>query len=89
VKSSQTVFEAERNMNKYQQALIRASLKSLLSVPIFDPAQFDSGRDKIDNPLLGILNLDSDADLLEEFSQVEVQQAAANSAKLVALKLKS
>lgn len=86
---AQLVFEAERNMNKYQQALIRSSLKSLLSVPIFDPAQFDSSRNKVDNPLLGVLNLDSDEDLLEEFGRVEVQQAAANGAKLVALRLKS
>jgi NTE family protein len=86
---AQPVFEAERNMNKYQQALIRPSLKSLLSVPIFDPTQFDSGRDKVDNTLLGVLNFDSDEDLLEEFSRIEVQQAAANGAKLVAQMLKS
>jgi predicted acylesterase/phospholipase RssA/FMN phosphatase YigB (HAD superfamily) len=44
-------------MSKYEQALVRSTLRSLLSVPIFDPR---SSIEVADRRVIGVLNLDSD-----------------------------
>jgi hypothetical protein len=44
-------------MSKYEQALVRSSLRSLLSVPIFRP---QSKGDPADRSVMGVLNFDSD-----------------------------
>jgi hypothetical protein len=85
---AQKVFESEWKMTKYQQRLIRPSLKSLLSVPIFDQNRFDKSKPKTENPLLGILTFDSDDDLLEDFGKPEVQKAAAEGSVLLAKQLR-
>jgi NTE family protein len=63
-------------MTKYQQALVRSSLRSLLSVPLFMPgwAGDDSQR-----PVIGVLNFDSDdlsVDELEKLSDLAIDMAA-------------
>lgn len=75
-------------MTKYQQALVRRSLRSLLSVPIFDHTRFDSSKSEVDNPLLGVLNFDSDEDLIKEFGRPKIQQTAATAAKLLSMSLR-
>jgi hypothetical protein len=83
------VFESEWKLSKYQQALIRPTLKCLLSVPIFDARTFDKNRPAVENPIIGILTLDSDEDLVAEFAKVEVQQAAAGGARIIASRLQA
>ena len=74
-------FQTTYKMTKYQQALVRRELKSLLSVPIFNHLEFLSERANIENPLIGVLNFDSDADLLKSFAKQAVQQEAVECAK--------
>ncbi|MFI5364161.1 MAG: patatin-like phospholipase family protein [Candidatus Binatia bacterium] len=69
-------FDTKYRMNKYQQAMVRPSLKSLLCVPIFDPKKYDPTRQPKENPLIGVLNFDSDADLLAAFARPDVRQEA-------------
>ena len=68
-------------MTKYQQALVRKDLISLLCVPIFDQNHLDQSRDKTENPLIGVLNLDSSADLELDFAKKWIQDQAAECAK--------
>ena len=58
-------------MDKYQQALVRSDLKSLLCVPIFMP---DLGAEQFPAPgsLIGVLNFDSPHDLLSSFEDLDV-----------------
>jgi predicted acylesterase/phospholipase RssA/FMN phosphatase YigB (HAD superfamily) len=55
-------------MSKYEQALVRPSLRSLLSVPIFDP----QSRGSLENrKVIGVLNIDSDDLNAEEIGDLE------------------
>jgi predicted acylesterase/phospholipase RssA len=54
-------------VNKYQQALVRPTLSTIISIPIFDPRHFLSERDANSNPLIGILNFDSDSATVTDF----------------------
>jgi NTE family protein len=85
--AAKKVFDIEWKLNKYQQAMIRPTLKSLLCVPIFDQNKFDKDRAAEENPILGIVTVDSDDDLIEDFSKVAAQQAMADGAKLIASQL--
>jgi hypothetical protein len=55
-------------MSKYEQALVRSSLRSLLSVPIFDPK---SRGDPTNRSVMGVLNIDSDDLSADEIRDVE------------------
>ena len=55
-------------MSKYEQALVRSSLRSLLSVPIFDPL---SQGEPSERNVVGVLNLDSDDLSAEQFGELE------------------
>jgi NTE family protein len=81
-------FQSKYRMTKYQQALVRPKLKSLLSVPIFHPDKYSAERPNPENPILGVLNFDSDEELLTTFArpevQHEIQQMAADCAKTIA-----
>jgi NTE family protein len=87
LQAAKGVFDSEWKLNKYQQALIRPTLRCLLSMPIFDGRKFDKSKQAVENPLLGVLTIDSDEDLVREFAKVEVQQAAADGAKIIAYRL--
>jgi NTE family protein len=69
--------------DKYIIALLRPSTNSLMSVPIPDirHAPDDSGGY---SRLLGVLNIDSDNDLLSYFTNRDVQQQALDAARLIA-----
>jgi hypothetical protein len=54
-------------MSKYEQALVRSSLRSLLSVPIFRPT---STGEVADRRVIGVLNLDSDDLSAEELREL-------------------
>jgi NTE family protein len=55
-------------MSKYEQALVRSSLRSLLSVPIFNP----KSRDDLENrSVIGVLNIDSDDLSIEDLRAFE------------------
>jgi NTE family protein len=77
-------YENDYHMKKYQQALVRPSLKSLLSVPIFHPDRYDANKPDESNEVIGIMNLDSDEDLYTRFQDGEIQKVAAQEAKNVA-----
>jgi predicted acylesterase/phospholipase RssA/FMN phosphatase YigB (HAD superfamily) len=70
---------ADYNMSKYNQALVRQSLKSLMTVPIFDPR----GGDVAKRPLLGVLNFDSDDAVLEDFAR-QSNELVVDLARMVA-----
>ena len=89
LRAAKGVFDSEWKLTKYQQALIRPTLKCLLSVPIFDANKFDITKPAVENPLLGVLTVDSDEDLIAEFGQTAVQQAAADGAKIIARELQT
>jgi hypothetical protein len=55
-------------MSKYEQALVRSSLRSLLSVPIFDPR---SDGDPANRSVMGVLNFDSDDLSAEQLGELE------------------
>lgn len=55
-------------MSKYEQALVRSSLKTLLSVPIFD---MRADGDLSERPLIGVLNFDSDDLSSDEMLRLE------------------
>lgn len=80
-------YQDKWKMNKYQQALVRKSLKSLLSVPIFDYTKYDRSKSEKQNPVVGVLNFDSDKDLLRDFARDQVLQTAAECARLAARSL--
>jgi NTE family protein len=61
-------------LTKYQQALVRPSLSSIISIPIFDGIHSDPNDQPVDNSLIGILNFDSDTATVAQF---EVSQDAA------------
>lgn len=69
-------YEDVWKMNKYQQALVRKDLKSLLCVPIFNPG-WHEGQDPTSERLIGILNFDSPEDLLSSFSSFETDPEKA------------
>ena len=57
---------ADYNMSKYNQALVRQSLKSLMSVPMFDPR----GADPAKSSLLGVLNFARHSDLAVDLARM-------------------
>lgn len=59
---AKSTFETVWKLNKYQQALVRTSLKSLISLPIF---QKNTGN------VLAVLSFDSDDDILEALQAAE------------------
>jgi hypothetical protein len=64
-------------LSKYQQALVRPTLSTILSIPIFDPARFLPTREDVFNPLIGILNFDSDSASVSDFMQATGAARAA------------
>jgi NTE family protein len=64
-------------LSKYQQALVRPTLSTILSIPIFDPARFLPAREDVFNPLIGILNFDSDSASVSDFMQATGAARAA------------
>ncbi|WP_313552984.1 patatin-like phospholipase family protein [Brevundimonas sp.] len=60
-------------MTKYERALVRTSVRTVMCVPIFkDPDSWNRGRDKRAVPL-GILAIDSDVNLALEFKVPQLQ----------------
>ena len=62
LEDAKTVFETQWKLNKYQQALIRKDLKSLISLPIKNPQ---------DSTVIAVLSFDSTEELLDDFAAVE------------------
>lgn len=67
---AQENYEEKWHLSRYQQALVRRDVKSLLSVPIFNPV-WNAETDPPEQQLIGTLNIDSDADLREWFGDAE------------------
>jgi hypothetical protein len=65
-------------LTKYQQALIRPTLSTIISIPIFDGVQAAPGDLPADNSLIGILNFDSDDATVAQFEAA--QDAALKAA---------
>lgn len=60
-------FATKWKMTKYQQALVRSDLKTLISIPIFEWEGLDTVALNKENEMLAVLSIDSNEDLLEEF----------------------
>ncbi|MGH7987165.1 MAG: patatin-like phospholipase family protein, partial [Candidatus Binataceae bacterium] len=88
LEDAKKTFATNWKMNKYQQAAVRQSLRSLLSVPIFDRKKYDGNRPDIENPLVAVLSFDSDDELLGEFSKQSVRMQAKNASALLATLLR-
>lgn len=73
--AAKAAFSGQWKMNKYQQALVRRELNSLLCVPIFDPSTAQ---------IIAVLNFDSDDNLLAEFGTPLVQKAGTKGAEFIA-----
>lgn len=61
------------SMTAIQQALVRRTLKSLMCIPIYS---LDGLTITEDTPIIGILNFDSDEDVLEMFDSFDIQDLA-------------
>lgn len=81
-------YNDEWNMNSAQQKLVRSTLKSLLCVPIFDLDSYDENRLPADNPLIGVMTIDSDELLLNDFQNRLILQEARVCAGLIARALR-
>ncbi len=75
-------YETDWMMNKYQQALVRPRLKSLLSVPIFPQTSAGENYRQSSAKVVGVLNFDSDHDLLPFFGRPAVFKEAATASAL-------
>jgi hypothetical protein len=64
-------------LTKYQQALVRPTLSTIMSIPIFDGVHGNQAPSSPVKPLIGILNFDSDAATVAQF---EAAQDAAHKA---------
>ncbi len=87
LQEAKQTFATRYHMSKYQQALVRPQLRSLLSVPIFAERQLEIDLDHSDRDLIGVLNFDSDDDLLAEFAQGKIRAAAEDCAHVVGMVL--
>lgn len=74
MEQAKETFASEWQMSKTQQALVRPALKSLLSIPIFEPKTFDNLKPWEQNEVFAILTLDSDEDLFKVFAAIENEQ---------------
>jgi NTE family protein len=79
----------ESGLSKYQWALIRTSLQTVMSIPVFDPVGYDKSRPVSDNPLIGILNFDFDQITLAQLRSAIVEEAASHAAAMVSAALTS
>ncbi len=60
-------FKIKWSMTKYQQRLVRDDLKTLVSIPVFEPKILDKGSSKGEDNVLAVLSIDSDEDLAADF----------------------
>ena len=56
-------------LNKFQRALVRPTLSTILSIPIFDVDHTAADRLDPHKPLIGILNFDSDTVTMAKFER--------------------
>lgn len=89
-------YAQEWRMSKHQQRLVRSSLRSLFSVPIYNPklhnpTTFDPNNDEMisrrEAAFLGVLNFDSDEDVLDKFKSKKMFETSEYCANLIAEKL--
>ncbi len=78
---AKTNHETNWGMSRYQQALVRKTLRSLLCIPIPNP-KWTAGIHP-DERLLGVLNFDSDSDILSKFSEPVIVEIAESLAAQV------
>lgn len=74
-------YATKYKMTKYQQALVRRDLKSLVCIPVFDRKKYTDPKNNENNPLIAILSFDSDEELSVEFARDDVRNAAINCSK--------
>jgi hypothetical protein len=76
-------------LDKYQLRLVRPTLKSIMSVPIFDiDTLLSDGHPNKKTIMLGVLSFDSDDRLVDKFAERHFQDQARECAKLIAKSLK-
>lgn len=79
LEKARKTFATRWRMSEDQQARVRPSLQSLLSVPILEPMAEQNTPEEDVLPL-GVLSFDSDEDLRRDFHGSLVQEAAAECA---------
>ncbi len=68
-------------MTAVQQALVRRMLKSLMCIPMYDP---DATEITDETRIIGILNFDSEEDVLALFSKSDIRKQAIEMARMMA-----
>ena len=72
-------------LDKYRQALVRKSLQTVVSIPLYNSRRLQ--RDDIDarrDAFIGVLNIDSDDDLMQQFQKFITTREAKCCAEVVA-----
>lgn len=67
MKEAAKTFETEWRMTKYQQRLVRSTLETLVSIPVFEPEILDKRGLNGEDMKLAVLSIDSDEDLENDF----------------------
>jgi len=70
-------------MTAVQQAVVRRTLKSSMCVPMFDP---NVPQITDETPIIAILNFDSDENVLDLFSELDIRKKATEMARMMANK---
>lgn len=86
LKEAKDTYGKKWKMTKYQQAMVRPKLRTLLSVPIFDPLTQDAIPEKSEP--IGILNFDSDENLLAKLGDPRIEGLARSHADFVGRELR-
>ncbi len=73
LEDAKTTFASKWNMDKYQQRLVRETLKSLCSVPILSQKEPLDTLEGKRGAFLGVMSLDSDDDMVDKFRETASQ----------------
>jgi hypothetical protein len=76
-------------MDKYQQAMVRNTLRSLLCMPILDEASTPTKSKSTEQRIIAVLNFDSDDNILTAFAKRPILKLAQDLAIFVGLALTS
>ena len=79
-----TTYKTTWRMDKYQQAHVRRSAIGLLCLPIFDPDKYNPNAPVTENPLIGVLNFDSDDIQETDFAQQNIINKGIELALIIA-----
>lgn len=79
---------AQDYMTKYERALVRAGIRSLICVPVFESVDVWESQPRDRPDPAGILSIDSDADLADDFDDPDIKDLLAVQSTLLFSALK-